>query len=88
MNIRITLFGEPSSYKVQLEAVSEYIKKNTIKVNTTEFLGTTVGYYPLIKETPKGQGEKIQLESTYKKFHISCRKTKGGIYKFNIWNAV
>ena len=88
MNIRITLFGEPSSYKVQLEAVSEYIKKNTIKVDTTEFFGHTIYLTPTIKETPKGQGEKIQLESTYRKFHISCRKTKGGIYKFNIWNAV
>lgn len=88
MNIRVTLFGEPSSYKIQLEAISEYIKQNTIKVDTTDVLGITVGYSPLIKETPKGQGEKIKLESTWQKFHVSCRRTKGGIYKFNIWNAI
>lgn len=30
MNIRITLFGEPSSYKVQLETAFEYNEKEEI----------------------------------------------------------
>ena len=88
MKIEIELLDEPTSYKVQMLAVEKYIKENTLKLDKTEFLGLTVAEKPSIKETAKNTGHKIEIEESYRRFHISCKKTKGGIYKFKVWNAV
>lgn len=88
MKVEIELLNESNSYKVQMLAVDRYIKDNTIKVFKTDFLGITVSEEPVIKETNKNCGQKIEIEESYRKFHVSCKKTKGGIYKFKVWNAV
>jgi len=87
MKIEIELQNHPDTYLNQFDAVDEYIKQNTLKVDKTDFLGVTVAEVPLIKETLKNTGVKIQPKSTYRKYHVSCRKTKSGIYKFKVWIA-
>jgi hypothetical protein len=87
MNIQIELLNEPTTYKMQFLAVDKYIKENTLKLDEFDFLGINVATYPTIKETPKNTGVKIKLEETYREFHVSCKRTKGGTYKFQVWNA-
>lgn len=87
MKIEIELLNEPSTYKIQMLAVDKYIKNNTLKTETIDFLGLTISEVPTIKETVKGIGVKVELDKYLRKFHVSCNKTKGGIYKFKVWNA-
>lgn len=88
MKIEIELLDDPIAYKAQLLVVEKYIKENTTKVEVKEFLGIAVATKPTIAETPKNCGVKIEIEESYRRFHVSCKKTKGGIYKFKVWNAV
>lgn len=88
MKIEIELLNDLISYKAQLLVVDKYIKENTIKVDITDFIGLPVSTVPTIKETPKNYGVKIEIEESYRRYHVSCKKTKGGIYKFKVWNAV
>jgi hypothetical protein len=88
MKIEIELLNEPTTYKAQLLVVEKYIKENTLKLESIDFFGIPVATRPTIKETPKNCGVKIETEESYRKYHVSCRRTKGGIYKFNVWNAV
>ena len=88
MKIEIELLNDPISYKAQLLVVDKYIKENTTKVDIIDFMGLPVSTIPTIKETPKNCGVKIEIEESYRRYHVSCKKTKGGIYKFKVWNAV
>lgn len=88
MKIEIELLNEPNTYLSQFDAVDEYIRQYTQKVDKTDFLGITVAEIPVIKETFKNTGVKIEPKSTWRKYYVSCRKTKGGVYKFKVWNAV
>lgn len=65
--------------KFQLEAVNIYINK--YRYSQTGF-DTELN----IKPTPKDIGFKI--ETSYGSYHVSCKKTKKGIYKFKVWQAV
>lgn len=79
----------------QFEAVDKYIKdniKSTISFNCwgeairddkNEVVFSTL---PILKETKKGTGTRI--ETSYRNYHVSCYKTKGGTYKFKVWNTV
>lgn len=87
MKLEIELLNEVSTYKVQMLCVEKYIEENTIKVDEIDFLGIYVAQTPIIKETPKDTGVKINIDLSYRCYHVSCRKTKGGIYKFKVWNA-
>lgn len=87
MKIEIELQDEPNTYLGQFDAVDEYIRQNTIKIEDTEFFGITVASVPIIKETNKNTGVKIKPQSTWYEYFVSCRKTKGGIYKFKVWRA-
>lgn len=65
--------------KGQMRAVEEYIFDN-IKSKTG--FDTDLN----ILETEKGTG--VKVEAMGRRFHVSCHKTKGGMYKFKTWNAV
>lgn len=82
MKIEIDLMSNGIPYIQQMEAVDNYIKNNTTHTEVVQFLGIDIAKNPQIKETVKNTGEKIG------KFHVSCKRTKGGIYKFNVWQAV
>jgi hypothetical protein len=87
MKIELELLNEPRIFDKQMMVVNKYIEENTIKLETNVFLGITISENPVIRETPKNTGVKIEIENCWRKFHVSCRKTKGGIYKFKVWNA-
>lgn len=87
MKIEIELLNEVTIYKPQMLAVDKYIINNTIKVEESDFLGIVVSQKPVIKETPENTGLKIELDGYHRSFHVSCRKTKSGVYKFKVWNA-
>jgi threonine dehydrogenase-like Zn-dependent dehydrogenase len=86
MKIEIDLMDIDIPYIQQMEAVCEYIKKNTTHIEKHEFLGIEIAKTPVVKETKKGTG--VKIETTNRNFHVSCRKTKGGTYKFIVWQAV
>jgi len=88
MKIEIELLDDPISYKAQMLVVAKYIKENTTKTELVDFLRIAVATIPTIKETAKNTGVKIEIEESYRRFHLSCNKTKGGIYKFKVWDAI
>lgn len=88
MKIEVELLDDPVAYKAQLLSVEKYIKDNTIKLEMSDFLGIPIATTPTIRETNKNCGEKIEIEESCRRFHVSCKKTKGGIYKFKVWNAI
>lgn len=85
MKIEIDLM-DILSLEGQLEAVEKYIRNNSqVELQRGKFCAS----YPdkiNIKTTPKNTGEKIK--TTYKNYHVSCHKTKGGTYKFKTWQAI
>lgn len=88
MKIELELLNDPISFKSQMLVVAEYIRKNTVKTEVMDFLGIPVSTKVVLKETMKNCGEKIEIEGSYRRYHVSCRRTKGGVYKFKVWNAV
>lgn len=87
MKIEIELLDVPNEYKLQFSAVEKYIKENTLKIEEVDFLGIPVATKPTIRETAKNTGTKVQLEGHWFEYHVSCRRTKSGIYKFKVWRA-
>lgn len=87
MKIEIDLLDEISSYEGQFEVVRQYIKKNTESIDNTKFFGLLTSEIPKIKETKKYTGEKIKPNCSWREYHVSCRKTNKGVYKFKVWNA-
>lgn len=85
MKIEVDLINDVN-IKAQLATLSKYIEINSTLTKEEGFLGMYV-YELDIKETPKGVGEKVETKK-YCPFHISCRKTVGGLYKFKVWSAV
>lgn len=87
MKIEIELLDDITSYEGQFEAVRKYIKENTIKINTVDFMKIVIAEIPEIKQTIKNTGERIKPECTWREYYVSCKKTKKGMYKFKVWNA-
>lgn len=87
MKIEIELLDEPNSFDIQMSAINKYIKDNTISSEDIEFFGLNIATKVQIKTTAKNTGVKIEQENTWRKFHVSCSRTKGGLYKFKVWNA-
>lgn len=85
MKIEINLLNKPSLYHLQLQAVNQYIKNNSNYKENIEFVGIKLGEIVKIKETLKNTGIKIELDKSWVKFYVSCRKTKNGLYKFKVW---
>lgn len=90
MRIELEMMDNGIPYIQQMEAVDKYMRANTIKTEDIDFFGTQIASKPIIKETRTRRGftQGQKVETTHKSFHVSCRKTKGGIYKFNVWQAV
>lgn len=94
MKIEIELLDIDIPYSAQFEAVDKYIKNNTVKVEEFNYFGETprgrgdlVLYTKkIIAETKNNCGYRIELERY--RFHVSCKKTKGGTYKFKVWQAI
>lgn len=81
--------------KGQMEAVETYIKNNIESTIEYDCWGKVIrddkdeivfSKLPIITPTPKGEGQRI--ETAYGNYHISCSRTKGGMYKFKTWQAV
>lgn len=81
--------------KGQLIAVNEYIRlniKSTIKFNCfgevirDDKEEVAFSKIPILNLTKKNGGKR--LETVYGNYHVSCRKTKGGMYKFKTWGAI
>lgn len=86
MKIQIELLDEPMLYLSQMKAVDKYIKENTVTIDEIDFFGHVLSKRPRIKETNRNFGTKVSCDRyTY---HISCKKTQGGLYKFQVWKAV
>jgi len=93
MRIQIDLLDEPESYDLQLLAINEYIKRNTISRQDYNFLGGLKKKNELclfskivINETFKNTSVIITPKDTWRKFYVSCKRTNT-MYKFNIRNA-
>lgn len=80
--------------KGQLLAVDKYIRQNIKSTIDFDCWGeqilkgenkTAFSSIPVVAETPKNTGYK--LETDFGKYHVSCRKTKGGMYKFKTWRG-
>jgi hypothetical protein len=94
MKIQIELLDEPSSYDLQFLTVLKYIKENTTSTKDYNYFAEPVKVGDLtlfskieVKETKPNTGVEIDLDGCWRKFHVSCKKTKGGVYKFKVWNA-
>ena len=97
MKIEINLLNEPSIYDLQLKIVNQYINDNTEYIEnyncfgeliTSEMENKVIFYsIPKIRETNKDQGVLSFLKGNYRKFWLHCKRTKKGIYKFNLRNA-
>lgn len=97
MKIEIDLMDNGIPYLLQMEAVDIYIKHNTIKSIGYNFFGnvvvnkddltlyTEIDIQPTKKIGGFETGTKIKFKN--QSFHVSCKKTKGGVYKFNVWLA-
>lgn len=66
-------------FKGQMRAVEEYIFDN---IKSKSYFDTDLN----IIGTKRDTGVKVQTD--FGKFHVSCHKTKGGMYKFKTWNAI
>lgn len=94
MKIEIDL-NNSLSLRGQMEAVELYIKKYTKSTLQYNCWGEAIrddkdeivfDKKPIITQTPKNTGYKIK--TSYRNYHVSCHKTKGGTYKFKTWQAV
>lgn len=85
MKVEIEMMDIGIPYSQQMEAVDTYITLFTTGHIKDEW---TFGfrYLPIIKETKKGTGQRI--ETSGRAFHVSCKKTNGGMYKFKVWQAI
>lgn len=66
----------------QIEAVRIYMFDNI--VSESKDFGEQLNF----KQTEKNTGTKINVKDFGRRHHVSCRKTKGGTYKFKTWLAV
>jgi len=94
MKIEIDLLEEPTSYEIQIKAVLQYIKENTIKTENYGCFGDIVKVQDVvffskieIKPSKKGLYSLIEIKDVWRKFYIYCNKTQKGTYKFKVKNA-
>jgi len=80
MKIEIDL-AHGCAYILQMEAIDNYIKLNTISEDITDFMGIPVSKYLNIRECYKFA---TKVKAKHKEFYITCRKTKKGLYKFTV----
>jgi len=94
MKIEIDLMDNGIPYYQQMEAVDLYIKGAAVKIDNYDYFAREVvkqGDVTLfskltLKTTNKDEG--CRVETSHRNFHVSCKRTKGGIYKFKVWQAV
>lgn len=82
--------------KGQIYAVEQYIRDNIIGKIGFDCWGEEIlkgdknsipfSEIPVLEETPKNTGFKVYTD--FGNYHVSCSKTKGGMYKFKTWKAV
>ena len=66
--------------KGQMDVVKKYMFTNII--SETKGFDEQLNF----KQTPKNEGVKIAVDG--RRYHVSCYKTKGCIYKFKTWFAI
>lgn len=79
MKIEIDLMNS-LPLKGQIRAVEKYMFNNII--SETKGFDEQLNF----SQTKKNEGAKV--ETDFGNFHVSCHKTKGGIYKFKTWLAI
>lgn len=85
MKIHIEL-NQNNNIAAQLSAVNIYIDKYSTKTYEKNDFDGLQNVVIRLEETKKNNGIKIESD-VYKPFHVSCKKTKSGLYKFKVWNA-
>jgi hypothetical protein len=85
MKIHIEL-NENTNIAAQLSAVNIYIDKYSTKTYEKNDFSGFQDVIIKLEETKKNNGIKIESD-VYTPFHVSCKKTKSGLYKFKVWNA-
>jgi hypothetical protein len=66
--------------KGQLRAVENYMFDK--RISESKGFDETLN----LQETPEGLG--LKIETDFGSFYVSCKKTKGGVYKFETWLAI